>query len=150
MSKIKVFQIRYNTSSTNEHERWRLIENGNEILIADIIVDGYTYTTKDWIPDLNEYKWHISCKGCCKIKNNIAYITTVKAEDVLVRHILKTVSYRLLGTLITVGVAYCLGASLELSSLLGIGELLLKPIVYFLHERLWYKAIRINTRNKDT
>jgi uncharacterized membrane protein len=61
----------------------------------------------------------------------------------LTRHILKTLSYRILGTLTTVIVAYSLGASIQMSSLLGVGELLIKPIIYFLHERLWYKFIRI-------
>jgi len=146
MKNIKTFQIRYNTNSTNECERWRLIENGNEILVSDIIVDGHTYTTKDWVPELNEFKWHISCKGVCELKNTVAYITTVKEESVLTRHILKTISYRILGTLITVGSAFSLGISLELSSLIGIGELLFKPIVYFIHERVWYKFIRIGTK----
>ncbi len=147
MKKIKTFQIRFNTQSTNECDRWRLIENGSETLVSDIVVNGHTYTTKDWIPELDEYKWHISCKGHCEIKNTVAYITTVKKESVLTRHILKTISYRILGTLITVGGAYSLGVSIELSSLLGIGELLLKPIVYFLHERIWYKFIRIGSKN---
>lgn len=147
MKKIKTFQIRFNTQSTNECDRWRLIENGSETLVSDIVVNGHTYTTKDWIPELDEYKWHISCRGHCEIKNTVAYITTVKKESVLTRHILKTISYRILGTLITVGVAYSLGVSIELSSLLGVGELLLKPIVYFLHERIWYKFIRIGSKN---
>lgn len=147
MKKIKTFQIRFNTQSTNECDRWRLIENGSETLVSDIVVNGHTYTTKDWIPELYEYKWHISCKGYCEIKNTVAYITTVKKESVLTRHILKTISYRILGTLITVGGAYSLGVSIELSSLLGIGELLLKPIVYFLHERIWYKFIIIGSKN---
>jgi uncharacterized membrane protein len=149
MSNIKTFQIRFNTNSTDETNRWRLIENGKEILVSNIIVDGYTSTTKDWIEEINDYKWHISCKGHCTIKDNIAYIQTVKEESVLTRHILKTISYRLLGTLITVTTAYLLGASVQMSSLIGIGELLIKPIVYFLHERIWYKFIRINS-NKLT
>lgn len=61
----------------------------------------------------------------------------------LTRHILKTFSYRILGTLTTVITAYSLGASIEMSSLLGVGELLIKPIIYFLHERIWYKFVRI-------
>ena len=52
-------------------------------------------------------------------------------DSPLTRHILKTFSYRILGTLTTVTTAYMLGASFELSSLLGIGELLIKPIIYF-------------------
>jgi uncharacterized membrane protein len=64
-------------------------------------------------------------------------------ENSLKRHILKTISYRILGTLTTVIIAYFLGASLKVSSMLGVGELVLKPVIYFLHERLWYKYIRI-------
>ena len=64
-------------------------------------------------------------------------------EHSLKRHILKTISYRILGTLTTVIIAYSLGASLKVSSMLGVGELVLKPVIYFLHERLWYKYIRI-------
>jgi uncharacterized membrane protein len=48
----------------------------------------------------------------------------------LKRHILKTISYRILGTLTTVIVAYSLGASLKVSSMLGVGELVLKPVIY--------------------
>jgi uncharacterized membrane protein len=146
--KSKKFQIRFNTVSTSEDDRWRLIEDGKETLVSDIVVNGHVYTTKDWLEEINDYKWHISCEGFCSIKNNIAYVTTVKEESVLTRHILKTISYRILGTITTVAVAYSLGASIELSSLLGIGELLLKPIIYFIHERLWYRHIRVRVRDK--
>lgn len=144
--KIKKFQIRFNVNSTNDNERWRLITNGNEILVSDIIINGHTYTTMDWMEDLQEYKWHISCEGYMCIENNIAYVTTVKEDAVMTRHILKTFSYRILGTLTTILVAYSLGASLELSSLLGVGELLLKPVIYFFHERVWYKYIKIGNK----
>jgi uncharacterized membrane protein len=143
---IKKFQIRYNTVSANESDRWRLIQDGSELLVSDIFVNGHTYTTKDWMPEIDDYKWHITCEGHCKIKNGIAYITTVKEESVLTRHILKTLSYRILGTITTVTTAYMLGASMELSSLLGVGELLLKPVIYFFHERVWYKFIRIGAK----
>ena len=146
--KSRKFQIRFNTVSTSEDDRWRLIEDGKETLVSDIVVNGHVYTTKDWLEEINDYKWHISCEGFCSIKNNIAYVTTVKEESVLTRHILKTISYRILGTITTVAVAYSLGASIELSSLLGIGELLLKPVIYFLHERLWYRHIRVRVRDK--
>ena len=145
-NKIKKFQIRFNVKSTSDENRWRLIENGNEILVSEIIIDGHTSTTKEWMPELDEYKWHISCEGHCKVVDNVAYVTTVKEETVLLRHILKTVSYRLLGTLTTVLVALSCGVSLEMSSLLGIGELTLKPIIYFLHERMWYKYVKIKRK----
>jgi hypothetical protein len=143
---IKKFQIRFNVNSINDTERWRLITNGDEILVSDIIINGHTYTTMDWMGDLQEYKWHISCEGYMCIENNIAYVTTVKEDAVMTRHILKTFSYRILGTLTTILVAYSLGVSLELSSLLGVGELLLKPVIYFFHERVWYKYIKIGNK----
>jgi uncharacterized membrane protein len=139
----KTYQIRYNTVSTNDTERWRLIENGNEILISDVIVDGHTHTTKDWMPEINDYKWHISCVGHCVVKNNIAYITTVKEESVLFRHILKTATYRILGTLTTVFTALVFGLPIQVASVFGVADLLIKPIIYFLHERAWFKFVKI-------
>ena len=139
----KTYQIRFNTNSKTENEKWRLIEDGNEILVSEIYIDGRTYTTKDWLPEINEYKWHISCVGHCEIRNNCAYITTIKEESVLIRHILKTITYRFLGTLTTVGVAYSLGTPIEVSALLGVSELILKPFIYFAHERLWYSFVKV-------
>lgn len=142
----KVYQIRFNTHSKDDSDRWRLIENGNEIIVGHIIVDGHTSTTKDWMEDIGDFKWHISCVGYCEIKDNVAYIKTVKEEYVLLRHILKTISYRFLGTITTVITAYSLGASFQVSSLLGVGELMIKPIIYFFHERVWYKFLSIKKK----
>jgi uncharacterized membrane protein len=64
-------------------------------------------------------------------------------KSALKRHILKTISYRLIGTTITISTAYFLGVPIISASLLGVGELILKPITYFLHERLWYKYVKI-------
>ena len=94
---IKKFQIRFNVRSTTENERWRLITDGQEILVSNIVINGHTATTMDWMEDIQEYKWHISCEGELVIKNNIAYVITVKEESVLARHILKTISYRIFG-----------------------------------------------------
>jgi uncharacterized membrane protein len=59
------------------------------------------------------------------------------------RHILKTFSYRLIASVTTVITAWSMGISLEMSSLLGISEIMIKPTLYFFHERIWYKYIRI-------
>lgn len=140
---MKTYKIRFNTTSTTEEVRWRLMpDDGEEILVSDVFVDGEVFTTKDHIDGIG-YKWHITCKGNCVIKDNIAYITTPPKDSAFKRHLLKTISYRFLGTLTTVITAYCLGAPIALASMLGVGELVLKPIIYFLHERLWYKYIKI-------
>lgn len=144
----KIYQIRFNTNSKNDNERWRLIDEGKEILVSNVIIDGKTFTTKDWIPEINDWKWHVSCEGYCQIKNDIAYIQTIRDKSALSRHISKTISYRILGTLTTVFTAYLFGLSLEVSSLLGVTELVLKPIIYFLHERAWFKYVKLKKDKK--
>ncbi len=104
--KIKKFQIRFNVNSTSEIDRWRLITDGDEKLVKDIIIDGHTYTSMDWMEDINQYKWHVSCEGYVTITNNVAYVVTVKEDAAMLRHILKTISYRFLGTFTTIVTAY--------------------------------------------
>jgi uncharacterized membrane protein len=58
------------------------------------------------------------------------------------RHILKTISYRIIGSLSTVIIALMIGIPIQWSGLIGLGELTIKPIIYFIHERLWYKYIK--------
>lgn len=144
----KIYQIRFNTHSKNENDRWRLINERKELLVSNVIIDGKTFTTKDWIPEINDWKWHVSCEGYCDIKNGVAYIQTIRDKSALSRHIFKTISYRILGTLTTVLTAYLFGLSLEVSSLLGATELVLKPIIYFLHERIWFKYVKLKKDKK--
>jgi uncharacterized membrane protein len=69
------------------------------------------------------------------------------------RHLVKTISYRLLGTSVTVISAIALGMDVKLASLIGAGELIVKPLLYFLHERVWYKYVKFGVEretNKET
>jgi uncharacterized membrane protein len=65
------------------------------------------------------------------------------------RHIAKTVSYRILGSLTTVGISYALTQNIEISSLLGFSEILIKPVIYFFHERVWYKWIPFGVKKEN-
>lgn len=55
------------------------------------------------------------------------------------RHILKTISYRIISTSIGFIFMYLFTGSIELSGAFSVVELLWKPIQYYLHERIWYK-----------
>jgi len=33
--------------------------------------------------------------------------------------------------------------------MVGLGELIIKPIIYFLHERIWYNWIKYGLKNKE-
>lgn len=63
------------------------------------------------------------------------------------RHLAKTISYRILGTLTTIIIGYILTGNLVLSSSLGIIELGIKPLIYFIHERMWYRYIRFGVKD---
>jgi uncharacterized membrane protein len=71
------------------------------------------------------------------------------------RHIAKTISYRILGTMTTILLTVYAGLPLKWAGIVGIGELLLKPLLYFLHERAWYRFSKYgitirNTKIKET
>ena len=65
------------------------------------------------------------------------------------RHIAKSISYRLIGTITTIILTVSAGLPLKWAGMVGVGELILKPIIYFLHERLWYKWIKFGLKNKS-
>jgi uncharacterized membrane protein len=64
------------------------------------------------------------------------------------RHIAKAISYRMVGSAQTILIGYLLTGSLVVSSTMGVIELVVKPIIYFLHERVWYKFSKFGL-NKD-
>jgi hypothetical protein len=77
--KVKTYQVRYNTHSTSDENRWRLLDGLNEILVSNVIINTTVRTTKDYIEGVGE-KFHITCEGICEIKDNVAYINSPKIE----------------------------------------------------------------------
>jgi len=69
----QTFHIRFNTQSTSDEDRWRLICDGKETLHPDIVINTMTYTTHDYIEGVGD-KWHMTCVGYLTIKDNKAYI----------------------------------------------------------------------------
>ena len=61
---METFRIRYNTNAKDDTNCWRIIrEDGNEVLVDKIDIQVPTFTTKDWIEEVNGYKYHLSCIG---------------------------------------------------------------------------------------
>lgn len=58
------------------------------------------------------------------------------------RHIAKTISYRIISTLSVVIVIWQVTGNIQVGAIFGLGELIIKPILYFLHERIWYKYFK--------
>jgi uncharacterized membrane protein len=137
-NKEQVFQIRYNTVSTDDSNRWRLLRDGEEIQVSDIIINAETKTTKDYIEGVGE-KWHVTCKGVLTIKDGVAHIDYKKPDNFVARHLAKTITWRIVGTIDTMILSGLITGDWKLGLAIGGTEVLTKMILYFFHERLWFK-----------
>jgi uncharacterized membrane protein len=64
------------------------------------------------------------------------------------RHIAKTISYRVLSTLIGFVIMWAISGSIKVGAAFGVAEIIYKPIQYYIHERVWYKYIKFGLKNK--
>ena len=70
-------------------------------------------------------------------KLNEDLVLTTNSKNGVYKSILKTITYRILGTSVTFGLGFATTGDLSVATMLGFSDLVLKPILYFLHERLW-------------
>ncbi len=54
----------------------------------------------------------------------------------------KTVSWRIIGTLDTMFISYLLTGKLDIALSIGGIEIVTKMILYYLHERAWFKLLK--------
>lgn len=64
------------------------------------------------------------------------------------RHIAKTISWRIIGTLDTIILSGIITGSLTLGLAIGGVEVVTKMILYFLHERAWYRFSKFGIDKK--
>ena len=62
------------------------------------------------------------------------------------RHIAKTISYRVISTVIGFLLMWLISGSVKVGAAFGVAELIYKPIQYYIHERIWYKWIKYGLR----
>jgi uncharacterized membrane protein len=53
--------------------------------------------------------------------------------------ILKTITYRILGSMTSMAITYAASNDFALGITIGSADLILKPIIYYIHELLWQK-----------
>lgn len=63
------------------------------------------------------------------------------------RHIAKTISYRLISTLLGFFIMWKVTGSIEIGASFSILELVIKPVIYYSHERVWYRWIKFGLKN---
>jgi len=58
-------KIRYNTDSNGQDQCWRLILDGDEVLVESVqIINAPVCTSRDWIDAIGKFKHHISVNDC--------------------------------------------------------------------------------------
>ena len=58
-------------------------------------------------------------------------------QDKAYRTVVKTISWRTVGTIDTVVISYLITGSLVMAASIGSTELVTKMILYYFHERIW-------------
>ena len=66
------------------------------------------------------------------------------------RYIAKTISWRIIGTLDTILLSWIITGSWKLGLSIGGVEVITKMILYFFHERLWYKFSKFGLKTNKT
>ena len=69
-----------------------------------------------------------------KLRKNSSNETT---KEKIKRSLLKTISWRVIGTLDTILISWLITGEMTLALSIGTIELITKMILYFFHERLW-------------
>jgi len=62
------------------------------------------------------------------------------------RHLLKTLTWRIIATIITFFIAWIISGSINTAINIGLLEILLKMIAYYGHERFWFTKIRFSKK----
>ena len=58
------------------------------------------------------------------------------------RHALKTVTWRIVGTLDTFILSWIITGSVEIGATIGAVEIVTKMVLYYFHERVWYNYFK--------
>lgn len=58
------------------------------------------------------------------------------------RHIAKAITWRMVGTIDTILIGWLLTGSLHLGAAIGGLEVITKTVLYYFHERVWYKFVK--------
>ena len=65
------------------------------------------------------------------------------------RHIAKAISYRLLSSFLGFFVVWLSSGSVKVGATFTFAELVYKPLVYYIHERYYYKFVKFGLKKND-
>ena len=65
------------------------------------------------------------------------------------RHMLKTVTWRIVATVITILIVYFFSGDFTIALNIGLIEVFIKMLAYYFHERFWFKYIRFKNKTDN-
>jgi len=63
------------------------------------------------------------------------------------RHLAKAVTWRIIASLTTAIIAYMFGLPPKAVGAVFVADLVIKFVLYYIHERVWYKHIKYGVKN---
>ena len=64
------------------------------------------------------------------------------------RHILKSITWRLVGTIDTIILSWVITGNFQIGLKIGGVEVITKMILYYFHERLWFNYVKLGRKIK--
>lgn len=64
------------------------------------------------------------------------------------RHFAKALSWRVIGSIDSLVIAWVVTGSFEIGAILGGAKLITATVLYYIHERVWYKHIKFGIREE--
>ena len=65
------------------------------------------------------------------------------------RSLLKAISWRIIASIVTTLIAFYFGLPAKAIGMVFFADLVIKFVLYFIHERVWTNAIKFGIRHKD-
>ena len=66
------------------------------------------------------------------------------------RHLVKAVTWRIVASITTAAIAWFFGLPMEAVGAVFIADLVIKFVLYYGHERLWYKYIKFGLKTNGS
>lgn len=114
---------------------WRIIGTIDTILLGWLLTGELKYgvsigflelMTKMALYYLHERAWY-----------NWNFLNQTNSQ---IRHILKTITWRIVGTMDTILLGWIVTGHAEIGFTIGGFELITKMLLYYFHERIWYRS----------
>jgi uncharacterized membrane protein len=63
------------------------------------------------------------------------------------RHLAKAVTWRIIASIVTAIIAYAFGLPPKAVGAVFVADLIIKFVLYYIHERVWYKHIKFGVKD---